>query len=137
MTPEEETLADYRSSQLTVGPHLVEHMRAKLKADGIRSAAELMDLPDRSWVRTAGSVIVRQRPETAKGFVFLTLEDETGMVQAIVDPKLFRDSRAVIVGSAGLVVEGALQKQEGTLSIKAKRLWPLPLPGEVPSHDFR
>ncbi|MBI5202875.1 MAG: error-prone DNA polymerase [Elusimicrobia bacterium] len=137
MSPEEETLADYRSAQMTTGPHLVEHLRPRLKAQGIRSAAELESLPNGSYVKSAGAVIVRQRPDTAMGFVFLTLEDETGMVQAIVNPKLFRDQRHVILGYPGLIVEGPLQKQDGTLSIKAARFAPLSLGGSVPSHDFR
>ena len=69
---------------------------------------------------------MRQRPGTAKGFVFLTLEDETGICQAIVRPDLFREHRAVIVGSGSLVVEGRLQKQDGTLSVQAERFWTLP-----------
>ena len=80
---------------------------------------------------------MRQRPGTAKGFVFLSLEDETGIVQAIVRPDLFRENRALIVGSPGLVVEGRLQKKDGTLSVRAERFWPLPSLPDLPSHDFR
>ncbi|MBI4349440.1 MAG: error-prone DNA polymerase, partial [Elusimicrobia bacterium] len=137
MSPPEETLADYKAAQLTTGPHLVEHMRQELRRQGILSAAELEGRPDGAWVRSAGAVIVRQRPETAKGFVFLTLEDETGMTQAILSPQLFRDARHVVLGNAGLIVEGVLQKQAGTLSVKARRVLPLALGGWVPSHDFR
>jgi error-prone DNA polymerase len=88
-------------------------------------------------VATAGAVIVRQRPGTAKGFVFLTLEDETGMCQAIVRPDLFRENRAVIVGSGTLIVEGRLQKQDGTLSVKGERFRSLQHLETIPSHDFR
>ena len=77
-------------------------------------------------MKAAGAVIVRQRPGTAKGFVFLSLEDESGIVQAIVRPDLFRENRALIVGSAGLVVEGQLQKEGGNVSVRAERFWPLP-----------
>jgi error-prone DNA polymerase len=95
-------------------------------------------------VKAAGAVVVRQRPGTAKGFVFVSLEDETGMVQAIVRPDLFRDNRSLIVGAWGLVVEGKLQAKDGALSIKAVKFAPLPLPSDVPerpkriieSHDF-
>ena len=87
-------------------------------------------------MKTAGAVIVRQRPGTAKGFVFLTLEDETGMCQAIVRPDLFRNNRSVIVGSGTLIVEGRLQKQDGTLSVKGERFWTLSELEGVPSHDF-
>ncbi len=136
MTPEEETAADYESAQMTTGPHLVEHWRRQFAARGILSAAELKALPDGRRVRTAGAVIVRQRPGTAKGFVFLTLEDETGMCQAIVRPDLFREQRSLIVGSGTLIVEGRLQN-DGTLSVRAEKFWPLREGiASVPSHDF-
>ena len=137
MTPQEETMADYRATQMTTGPHLIEHWRERLAARGILSAAELLRRPDGERVQTAGAVIVRQRPGTAKGFVFLTLEDETGLCQAIVKPDLFRENRSVIVGSGSLVVEGRLQKQDGTLSIRGERFWPLDELAAIPSHDFR
>ncbi|MEO8431716.1 MAG: error-prone DNA polymerase, partial [Acidobacteriota bacterium] len=135
MSPEEETAADYRTTQMTTGPHLMEHWRSRLRAEGVLSAAELKALPDGRHVKTAGAVIVRQRPGTAKGFVFLTLEDETGMCQAIVRPDLFREQRAIIVGSGTLIVEGKLQN-DGTLSVRAERFRTLREPETVPSHDF-
>jgi error-prone DNA polymerase len=137
MTPAEETAADYETAHMTTGPHLIEHWRETLRTRGILSAAELTRLPDGQRVATAGAVIVRQRPGTAKGFVFLTLEDETGLCQAIVRPDLFKENRKVLVGSGSLVVEGRLQKQDGTLSIKAERFWTLSELEAVPSHDFR
>ncbi|HEX7254134.1 MAG TPA: error-prone DNA polymerase [Thermoanaerobaculia bacterium] len=137
MTPQEETAADYETSQMTTGPHLIQHWRKKLDACGILSASELLRRPDGERVKTAGAVIVRQRPGTAKGFVFLTLEDETGLCQAIVRPDLFKENRRVVVGSGSLVVEGRLQKQDGTLSVKAERFWTLSELEAVPSHDFR
>jgi error-prone DNA polymerase len=137
MTAREETAADYNATQMTTGPHLIEHLRADFRRRGILSAAEIARLPDGTLVKTGGAVIVRQRPGTAKGFVFLTLEDETGMCQAIVRPDLFREYRTVIVGSGTLVVEGRLQKQDGTLSVKGERLWGLSELEAVPSHDFR
>ncbi|HYR45601.1 MAG TPA: error-prone DNA polymerase, partial [Thermoanaerobaculia bacterium] len=137
MSREEETAADYGATQMTTGPHLMEHWREKLRAQGILAAGELLRLPDGERVKTAGAVIVRQRPGTAKGFVFLTLEDETGMCQAIVRPDLFRENRAVIVGSGTLIVEGRLQKQDGTLSVKGEKFWTLRELESIPSHDFR
>jgi error-prone DNA polymerase len=137
MSREEETSADYRATQMTTGPHLMEHWRARLNAQGILTAAELARRPDGERVATAGAVIVRQRPGTAKGFVFLTLEDETGMCQAIVRPDLFRENRAVIVGSGTLIVEGRLQKQDGTLSVKGERFRSLEHLETIPSHNFR
>ena len=73
-------------------------------------------------VRVAGAVITRQRPGTAKGFVFLTLEDETGIANIIVRPDLFSEQRATIVGEPYLLVEGTLQIQEGVTSVKAERV---------------
>jgi error-prone DNA polymerase len=137
MAPEEETSADYETAAMTAGPHLMTHWRQTLREKGILSAAELSRLPDGRRVTMAGAVIVRQRPGTAKGFVFLTLEDETGLCQAIVRPDLFRENRSVIVGSGSLVVEGRLQKLDGTLSVKGERFWSLSQLETVPSHDFR
>jgi error-prone DNA polymerase len=82
-------------------------------------------------------VIVRQRPGTAKGLLFLTLEDETGMSQAVVSPGLLQKHRKLIVGSPGLVVEGVLQKRDGTISVKGEKFWSLKQLVAVPSHDWR
>jgi error-prone DNA polymerase len=137
MSAVEETTADYRATDMTAGPHLIEHLRPLLSSRSILSAAELRNAREGDRVKAAGAVIVRQRPGTAKGFVFLSLEDESGIVQAIVRPDLFKENRALIVGSAGLVVEGPLQKEGGNVSVRAERFWPLPSLPDVPSHDFR
>jgi error-prone DNA polymerase len=132
----EETMADYNSMELTTGRHLMEHYRPALERDGILSAADLTRVPNGSHVATAGAVIVRQRPGTAKGFVFLTLEDETGLSQAIINPQLFADQRTTILTNSGLIVEGIVQNQEGQPSVRAERFWPLTGMHEVQSHDF-
>jgi len=132
----ENTFADYRAMDMTTGPHLVEHFRSQLDRDGIISAADLKRIRPGQRVTTAGAVIVRQRPGTAKGFVFLTLEDETGMSQAIVSPRLFSDCRSTILRSSGLIIEGILQNTDGQCSLKAERFWPLEGLQEVVSHDF-
>jgi error-prone DNA polymerase len=137
MSAVEETSADYRATDMTAGPHLIEHLRSVLSARSILSAAELRQAREGDRVKAAGAVIVRQRPGTAKGFVFLSLEDESGIVQAIVRPDLFKENRALIVGSAGLVVEGPLQKEGANVSVRAERFWPLPALPDLPSHDFR
>ncbi|HEX6642379.1 MAG TPA: error-prone DNA polymerase, partial [Thermoanaerobaculia bacterium] len=113
MSAAETTMADYGSMELTTGRHLMEHFRPQLRRDGVLTAAQLQDVPNGSRVATAGAVIVRQRPGTAKGFVFLTLEDETGLSQAIVTPQLFTDERTTILSNSGLIVEGIVQNQEG------------------------
>jgi error-prone DNA polymerase len=137
MTPVEETQADYGGTQLTLGPHPLSHIRPLLKRRGVVAAADLGHWRNGDRVRTAGSVIVRQRPGTAKGLLFITLEDETGMSQAVVSPDLLQKHRRLIVGSPGLVVEGVLQKRDGTLSVRGERFWSLKEMTSVPSHDFR
>jgi error-prone DNA polymerase len=137
MTPVEEVQADYGGAQLTLGPHPVSYMRELLAQKGVTPAAGLAALPNGVRVRTAGSVIVRQRPGTAKGLLFLTLEDETGMSQAVVPPDLLQQHRKLIVGSPGLLVEGILQKRDGTISVKGEKFWSLKELVAVPSHDFR
>jgi error-prone DNA polymerase len=138
MTPSERLLADYAGSSLTIGPHPMALRRAELALRGVVRARDLPQGRHGRRVRVAGAVITRQRPGTAKGFVFLTLEDETGIANIIVRPDLFTDQRADIIGSPYLLVEGTLQLQEGVTSVKAERV--LALTGESPepqSHDFR
>ncbi len=121
---------------LTAGPHLLEHYRAQLTRDNVVSAAGLKKLPNGIRVATGGTVIVRQRPGTAKGFVFLTLEDETGLSQAIVHPELFLEYRSTILGHSGLIVEGILQNSDGQSSVRAEKFWPLEGVTETGSRDF-
>ena len=82
-------------------------------------------MPNGRRARVAGVVIVRQRPGTAKGFVFITLEDETGFANAIVTPNRFERHRRTIVGANALVIEGVVQNQQGVVSIKADHFEPL------------
>ncbi|HZO82739.1 MAG TPA: error-prone DNA polymerase [Candidatus Binataceae bacterium] len=132
-----ETHADYAATGLTAGPHLMAHMREHLRARGVLAAAELDAAAHGALVKTAGVVIVRQRPGTAKGFFFLTLEDETGISNAIVAPDLFQANRALLHNAALLIVEGALQKQDGVVAIRARRFVKLhPRAALPPSHDF-
>jgi error-prone DNA polymerase len=137
MSPIEETTADFRSSAVTVGPHPVAHLRPSLKKLGVLRAVDLDRFPSGAKVKIAGSVIVRQRPGTAKGILFVTLEDETGMSQAVISAELLQQHRAVIVGSPGLIVEGTLQKRDGAVAIKAETFRPLVETATGKSHDFR
>jgi error-prone DNA polymerase len=138
MTPGERLHADYGGTGLTIGPHPMTFARAALAARGVITATALAAIPDGRWVRTAGMVIVRQRPSTAKGFFFMSLEDETGIVNLIVTPQLFERDRVVLVGESFLWVEGVLQNQDSVAAIKARRVEPLELPTHgAPSHDFR
>jgi error-prone DNA polymerase len=138
MTAAEETLADYAASGVTVRPHLMAHLRPSLKARGVLSAADLTNTGYGMWVKCAGVVIVRQRPGTAVGFLFLTLEDETGIANAIVTPDLFQANRTILHRAQILMVEGPLQKQDGVIHIRGRRFTELKTPGPMPpSHDFR
>ena len=137
MTPMEETAADFAVASITTGPHPMEYYRRALDRRRVVPAAALPESPAGRRVRTAGSVIVRQRPGTARGLLFLTLEDETGMSQAVVMPDQLKKHRRTIVSSSGLIVEGVLQKKDGSLSVKADKFWPIDRLERIPSHDFR
>jgi error-prone DNA polymerase len=137
MTIDERLAADYAGSGVTLGPHPLALRRRALAAEGVTRAVDLGRCAHESCVRVAGSVIVRQRPGTAKGFVFLSLEDETGIANVIVTPRLFARDRLTLVTAPLLLVEGILQSQDGVLSVRARRVVSLPVRGHmVPSHDF-
>jgi|SRR5450631_2174113 len=125
MSAEEELAADYAGTNLTIGPHPVAFARAALDRQGVTRAADLGTVPGGRRARVAGVVIVRQRPGTAKGFVFITVEDETGFANAIVTPDRFEQHRQIILGVSALVIEGVVQKQDGVVSIKADGFEPL------------
>ena len=138
MNISERLIADYDGTGLTIGPHPMSYRRAEMALRGVLRAIDLPKARGGRRVRVAGAVITRQRPGTAKGFVFLTLEDETGIANIIVRPDLYSAERAVIVGEPYLLVEGTLQIQEGVTSVKAERLHGLGGRGpEIDSHDFR
>ena len=122
MTPPERLMADYAGTSLTIGPHPLALRRAELALRGVLRASDLPRGRHGRRVRVAGAVITRQRPGTAKGFVFLTLEDETGIANVIVTPDLFTEYRRAIVGEPYLLVEGILQIQEGVTAVKADRV---------------
>ncbi|HEV2205902.1 MAG TPA: error-prone DNA polymerase, partial [Candidatus Acidoferrales bacterium] len=137
MTSEERLVVDFRGTGMTVGPHPMAYHRTQMKQEGVRSAAELHALRDGMTVRIAGSVIARQRPGTANGFVFLSIEDETGIANAIITPQLFDQHRMAVVQHQFLLIDGKLQNQEGVVSVKAERVQPLAITRAEPeSHDF-
>ncbi len=138
MSADEELTADYRGTGLSTGPHPMTFARAELRRARVLTAAELHTVPDGRRARVGGVVIVRQHPETAKGFVFITLEDETGFANAIVTPQLFARDREIIVETNALVIEGVVQNQRGVVSLKAERFTPIggkPAAIDI-SHDF-
>ena len=137
MTLHERVSADYDGTGLTIGPHPMSFSRGALALRGVQRASDLSRGRDGRRVRVAGAVITRQRPGTAKGFVFLTLEDETGIANIIVRPDLFDAARGTIVAEPYLLVEGVLQIQEGVTSVKAERVLGLATGGpEVEAHNF-
>ncbi|HEX8030732.1 MAG TPA: error-prone DNA polymerase, partial [Vicinamibacterales bacterium] len=139
MNISERLIADYSGTGLTVGPHPLTFRRKELSMRGVIPAIDLPRIKAGRRVRTAGMVITRQRPGTAKGFVFLTLEDETGISNIIIRPDLYAAERLAVVESSFLLVEGLLQNQDGVTSIKAERISKLDgMPDEaaIDSHDF-
>jgi error-prone DNA polymerase len=137
MSAEERLVADYEGTGLTLGPHPMAFCRGELLRMRVSRAADLAAFRHGAWVKVAGAVVVRQRPGTAKGFVFLNLEDETGLVNVIVRPALFHRHRLALVNEPFLLIEGSLQRQDNVTSVRAERLAPLRHRlASVPSHDF-
>jgi error-prone DNA polymerase len=139
MTEREAMVAELRGTGVSTGPHPVSHLRPTLARMGLATAAELAARRHGERVRTGGLVVVRQRPGTAKGFVFVTIEDETGFANAIVTPTLFARWRPVILRNAALEIEGVVQNRDGVVLIKADRFAALPgrpIPDDI-SRDFR
>ena len=137
MNHEERLVADFRGTGLTVGPHPMAYRREWLNAMGIRRASDLRELPNGKRLRIGGCVITRQRPGTAKGFVFVSLEDETGVANAIITPDLFHQNRLLLTSERFLAIEGILQNQDNVISVRAERVQRLFVTkAETVSHDF-
>jgi error-prone DNA polymerase len=137
MEPIERLTSDFETMKLTVGPHPLGYLRSQLPNDIWRSI-DLPQAPNGSQIRIGGQVICRQRPGTAKGFVFISLEDETGISNSIVTPQLFEKYRLVITQESFLVIEGILQVHAGVIHVRAKTIERLPaLALDISdSHDF-
>jgi error-prone DNA polymerase len=137
MTEAERLVADYAGMGLTTGRHPMALRRDELAMRGILRAADLQRTRQGRRVRVAGMVITRQRPGTAKGFVFLTLEDETGVANIIVRPDLFARDRLVIVEEPFLIVDGMLQNQDGVTSVRAEQVHGMKgIAIDFDAHDF-
>ncbi|HEX6210933.1 MAG TPA: error-prone DNA polymerase [Methylomirabilota bacterium] len=138
MTAADRLVADFAGTGLTIGPHPMTFQRPALALKGVLRAMDLPGQRPGRRVRVAGCVITRQRPGTAKGFVFLTLEDETGISNVIVRPDVYDRERVPIVEASFVLVEGRLQHEDGVTAVRAECVQPLEgLPVDVPSHDFR
>jgi len=137
MTLNERLNADLRGTGLTIGRHPMAHQRGRLDTMNVARAIDLKNMRNGMPVRVAGWVIVRQRPGTAKGFMFLSLEDETGIANVIVTPQLFEKNRLALVDYPFLLIEGTLQHQDNVVSVKARRVEPLQIRmASAGSHDF-
>jgi len=137
MSIDERLVADFFITGFTIGPHPMAYHRQEIKEIGVLGADDLRAIPDGTFVRVAGAVIARQRPGTASGFIFLSNEDETGISNAIIHPKLYEKNRVAVTRGKFLMVEGVLQNQDGVVSVKASAVRVLQLNDvDVRSHDF-
>lgn len=137
MKTEERLVADYAGTGLTTGPHPMFYHRAELRRMGIFSAIELQKQTDGRRVIAAGAIIARQRPGTALGFIFLSMEDETGIANVIIHPNLYEQERILVTQGKFLKVCGKLQNQNGVVHVKAETLELLRISAiEMRSHDF-
>jgi error-prone DNA polymerase len=137
MTNEERLVADFGGTGLTTGPHPMSYQRARLRRQRILSSVELARTTHGAYVRTAGCVIARQRPGTASGFIFLSLEDETGIANVIIHPDLYEQQRLLVMGAKFLLVQGRLQNEDSVVHVRADYLELLTMAAiETRSHDF-
>ncbi|MGC2152389.1 MAG: error-prone DNA polymerase [Terriglobales bacterium] len=137
MNVEERLVADYHGAGLTTGHHPMAYRREVLRARGVKSAIELRNLPHGDQATTAGCVITRQRPGTAKGIIFMTLEDETGTARVIISPDFYDQNRIVVLNERFVLVSGVVQNQDNIVHLKARSIQPLSISAATtPSHDF-
>ncbi|MGB9234158.1 MAG: OB-fold nucleic acid binding domain-containing protein, partial [Terriglobales bacterium] len=137
MNVEERLVADYHGTGLTTGHHPMAYRRDVLRARGVKSAIELRALPHGKEATTAGCVITRQRPGTAKGIIFMTLEDETGTSRVIISPDFYIQNRMVVLNERFVLVSGIVQNQDNIVHLKARSIQPLSISAApTPSHDF-
>ncbi|MEO8097302.1 MAG: error-prone DNA polymerase [Acidobacteriota bacterium] len=138
MTLDERLVADHTGTGMTIGKHPMAYRRVELDKLRVIPAAALASIPNGRTVRVAGNIIVRQRPSTAKGVTFLSLEDETGISNVVILPECFEDHRVVILSYAWVMVEGRMQNVDSVIHILAERVSPLANPLELGnhSHDF-
>ena len=137
MEPPERMVADYASTGVTVGRHPMAHCRPQLRKMDIVPARHLSLLRHGVKARIAGCVIARQRPGTAHGFIFLSIEDETGISNAIIDPDLYENHRSLVTYAKFLLIEGALQNVDKVIHIRAKHIEELTVtPAPMQSHDW-
>ncbi len=138
MTIAERLNADYNGTGMTIGRHPMHFLREQMNELGVTTAKDLSKVPNGGRVRVAGSVIVRQRPGTAKGIMFLSMEDETGIANVVVMPDMFAERRLVLVTEPYLLVEGKVQNVDNVIHVLARRVERIePITPAMSSHDFK
>jgi error-prone DNA polymerase len=138
MTVAERLSADYNGTGLTIGRHPMHFLRAAMIELGVTPAKDLAQVPNGGLVRVAGCVIVRQRPGTAKGILFLSMEDETGIANVVVMPDLFAVNRLTLVTEPYLLIEGKVQNVDNVIHVLARRVERIePLTPAMSSHNFK
>jgi len=136
----EEVAADFKGMDLSPGPHPIEFLRPWLNQRRILSSDDLRRTHDQQTVQVAGMVIIRQRPMTAKGFMFITLEDETGFANIVVKPQYVQKCRKAIIYSKGLIVKGQVEHSHGVVNVIGRTFTPLRISKadiQVKARDFR
>jgi error-prone DNA polymerase len=137
MNAQERLNADYYGSGMTTGPHFMAYCRQLLQELGVKSTQELRNARNGNSEAVAGCVIVRQMPASAKGFMFMTLEDETGTARVIITPDFYHANQMTIVKEKFVLVSGVVQNQDNTLHLRARSIQPLALSApSTPSRDF-
>ncbi len=137
MNPEERMVADYAGTGVTVGHHPMAHCRSRLHVLRVLRAGDLKLVRHGVKTRVAGQVIARQRPGTAHGFIFLSLEDETGIANAIIDPDLYEANRSLVTYTKFLLIDGTLQNIDKVVHIRARHIEELDVTAApMESHDF-
>jgi error-prone DNA polymerase len=134
---QERTALDYRITGIPTGPQIMSFYREDLARRGVLRACDLESRRHGSYVLIAGAVVVKQHPETAKGHVFLSLEDETGISNIIIRPATYRKYKRVLDSDAAVVVGGTLQTVDGVISITAQRLDPLQLFAKIAAREWQ
>ena len=138
MTTNERLAADYHGTSMTIGRHPMHFRRAEMNELGVTPARDLANVPNGALVRVAGCVIVRQRPGTAKGIVFLSMEDETGIANVVVMPDMFDEYRVTLLTEPYLLIAGKVQNVDGVIHVLARRIDRIePAAPAMSSHDFK
>jgi len=125
MDTTERLVADYGGTGLSVDRHPLFYRREELRKTGFKTAGELSQMRDGENVRIAAQVITRQRPQTAHGFIFLSLEDETGIANAIITPAFYAENTTTVLHELFVCIDGVLQNKDNVVHVRAEKITPL------------